>query len=257
LGAAQRGNGLSGEPDMQYIHFTDLKGARGIKSTSTILGSSYGAAGVFAVEEGSLYVPGVIPGQGRGRAENREVAVVFTTKQRPDYRHTEEVAWREEELPVTVKAVLPAKKAIDKYFIRGVSSQQVADSLYLLDWQDTDSAWRRKVEGQAGLRENGMAYIKDSRIRLDGIFFTVEFIGATEKPEEHLLEGFYKALPALHDLPITGTELVGWEEGRWRSWMEEGSDYQETLQAEMKLVLDKAKIALALRVASAHLRRFT
>jgi len=27
---------------MQYIHFTDLKGARGIKSTSTILGSSYG-----------------------------------------------------------------------------------------------------------------------------------------------------------------------------------------------------------------------
>lgn len=97
----------------RYLHFTDLAGAKAIRETGTLMSSSF-IEGVYAVQEGSPFVPGVQQTT-LGRAKNRKVAVVFTTPVKPDYCYPEECVWRREDIPVKVERVMVAKHAVAEY----------------------------------------------------------------------------------------------------------------------------------------------
>jgi hypothetical protein len=97
----------------RYIHFTDMSGAKAIRQSGVLMASSF-ISGVYAVKEGSPFVPGVQQTT-LGRAKNRKVAVVFTTPLKPDYCYPEECVWRLDEIPVKVERVMLASQAVKDY----------------------------------------------------------------------------------------------------------------------------------------------
>lgn len=105
----------------RYIHFTDLAGAKAIKASGKLLASSF-VTGVYAVKEGSPFIPGVQQ-TSLGRARNRKVAVVFTTSIDPDYCYPEECVWRADDIPVKVERVMMAQQAVKDYLTVGKTAK--------------------------------------------------------------------------------------------------------------------------------------
>lgn len=101
----------------RYLHFTDLEGAKAISESGELWQSSYGPQGaIFAVVEGSAFVPSVQMATKLGRAKTRNAVVVFETKYLPDYAMPEEVMWHLPKLPIkVVKLTIPnvAKNMLD------------------------------------------------------------------------------------------------------------------------------------------------
>lgn len=96
---------------LKYIHFTDWKGAEAILDSGVLWQASYGPAGaIFAVVEGGSWVPNVQLSS-MGRAKNRTVALVFTTKYLPDYAMPEEVMWHMDKLPINVIDIIDLNAA--------------------------------------------------------------------------------------------------------------------------------------------------
>jgi predicted GNAT family acetyltransferase len=94
----------------KYIHFTDLESAKVIKETGVLFSSSI-VEGVYAIAVGGHYVPGVQLTK-LGRPKNREVAVIFTTKELPKIAYVEEVIWDSEVINIDVLDIIPANEAI-------------------------------------------------------------------------------------------------------------------------------------------------
>lgn len=106
---------------LKYIHFTDYKGAEAILDSGVLWQASYGPAGaIFAVVEGGHWVPNVQMSS-LGRAKNRTVAIVFTTKYLPDYAMPEEVMWHMEKLPIDIVDIIDAQEA--KSMLNGTRQQ--------------------------------------------------------------------------------------------------------------------------------------
>lgn len=95
---------------VRYVHFTSAADASAIVAARRLYGSSF-IAGVYAVEEGAGFVPGV-QHTALGRPDDRSVAIVFTTPLRPDVRYTEEVIWRTASIAIRPEAVEPAAVAV-------------------------------------------------------------------------------------------------------------------------------------------------
>lgn len=93
---------------MQFVHFTDLPGAKGIIQSRELWASSYVQA-VFAVAVGGALVPGVQQTT-KGRANNRKLAVVFEADA-PDTAFPEEVTWKAEKIAIRNPKVMLASKA--------------------------------------------------------------------------------------------------------------------------------------------------
>jgi hypothetical protein len=93
-----------------YIHFTNLEGARKIRSSGVLLKSSYVDA-IFAVAMGGQYVPDV-QRSSLGRAKTRNVAIYFTTQVMPDYCRPEECVWHGDSIPVKIKKIGFADNAV-------------------------------------------------------------------------------------------------------------------------------------------------
>jgi hypothetical protein len=93
-----------------YIHFTDSKGALGIYKSKELWSSSF-IEGVYAVAVGAPSVPEVQQTR-LGRAKSRDVAVLFTTTELPNYCYPEECVWIAEKIPIKVVNILPTKNAL-------------------------------------------------------------------------------------------------------------------------------------------------
>ena len=122
---------------MQYVHFTDISGARGIIQDKTIRSSSFSSEPlVYAVAVGGKYVPGVQRTK-LGRAKNRNAAVVFETNITPDVAFVEEVIWYLPELPISNPHAMPADKAAELLDdslpsdIRGMLTVKLEEVLYI------------------------------------------------------------------------------------------------------------------------------
>ncbi len=95
----------------RYLHFTDHKGAEGIVDSNALWRASYGPKGaVFAVIEGGSWTPSVQTSS-MGRAKNRTIAVVFTSKYLVDYAMPEEVMWHMDQLPIDVVDIIDLDEA--------------------------------------------------------------------------------------------------------------------------------------------------
>jgi len=111
----------------RYLHFTDLKGAKGIQESGELWQTSYGPEGsVFAVVEGGHWVPKVQMSS-MGRAKSRSTVLVFETDLLPDIAYPEEVMWHVPKLPIRVLSVISPSEA--KKMLNG-SIPQVPD----IDW---------------------------------------------------------------------------------------------------------------------------
>jgi len=95
---------------LQYIHFTDSKGALGMVDKKKVWQSEYAAPAVYAVAVGGVYVPSV-QNSPLGRAKKRDVAVLFTTSEFPDRAYPEEVLWHKKEISVKSIKIIPMWKA--------------------------------------------------------------------------------------------------------------------------------------------------
>jgi hypothetical protein len=95
---------------LQYVHFTDAKGALGMVKEKRIWQSEYAAPAVYAVAVGGAYVPGVQK-TNMGRAKSREVAILFTTDEFPDVIVPEEVMWHKDAIRVKTARIIPAAQA--------------------------------------------------------------------------------------------------------------------------------------------------
>lgn len=97
---------------LQYVHFTDAKGALGMVKQKKIWQSDYAAPAVYAVAVGGSYSPGVQLSK-LGRApRGRDVAILFTTNEFPDVLNPEEVLWHKREIRVKTAKIIPASRAI-------------------------------------------------------------------------------------------------------------------------------------------------
>jgi len=91
---------------IRYVRFASEEGARATVKSKKIKQATY-IEGIYAVAEGGTYVPGVVLGKDR----DRDWAVVFKTKLRPNAIYPEEVIWYGKSIPVTSARVVPASEA--------------------------------------------------------------------------------------------------------------------------------------------------
>lgn len=95
---------------MEYIHFTSLKHALRIERSQCLWESSI-VNGVYAAPVGGEYVPGTQRTE-LGRAENRNYAVLFATRRKPERLYPEEAVWHTQALQIEVLKCLRAEEAI-------------------------------------------------------------------------------------------------------------------------------------------------
>lgn len=109
---AEKAKGKIRASKIQYIHFTDAKGALGMVKEKKIWQSDYAAPAVYAVAVGGSYSPGVQLSK-MGRApKGRDVAILFTTDEFPDVLNPEEVLWYKKEIRVKTAKIIPTARAI-------------------------------------------------------------------------------------------------------------------------------------------------
>lgn len=109
---SERAKGKIRASKIQYLHFTDAKGALGMVKEKKIWKSDYAAPAVYAVAVGGAYSPGVQLSK-MGRApRGRDVAILFTTDEFPDVLHPEEVLWHKKEIRVKSARIIPVARAI-------------------------------------------------------------------------------------------------------------------------------------------------
>lgn len=153
----------------KYLHFTDRQGARAIQRTGTLWASSF-VGGVYAVEEGALFLPSVQKTT-LGRAKDRSVCVVFTTDRRPDIYRAEEVIWHADEIPVRVVEILPTEEAVSKYLH---TDEDTPDNLReierALDYMDLTSSPLRKALERAFNLQGEAARQLGAYVHLESVF---------------------------------------------------------------------------------------
>ena len=95
---------------LQYVHFTDAKGALGMVKRKELDKCSY-TDGVYAIAVGGVYVPSVQRTK-MGRAKSRDVAILFTTDELPDIADVEEVIWHKSKIRLKTAKIIPIHQAI-------------------------------------------------------------------------------------------------------------------------------------------------
>jgi len=133
-----------------FLHFTSRKDAGLIKRSGKLWSSSY-VEGVYAIEEGGAYIPGVQQGS-LGRTKVRDTAVVFTTRVPPNQRYSEETIWYADSIPVRVLEVLPVDRAVSKYlYVPGSDSKLYTKMEEAARKLQEDPAITRKAKSLLGV----------------------------------------------------------------------------------------------------------
>ena len=122
MGLRRLKNPKFAKPHKAYVHFTDLRHARDIAKSRTLLATSYYAyghvgahrpyrrAGVYAIPVGARGEEAVQQ-EISGRPKNRRWAIVFTTRYRPDAARITEAIWYMSKLPIDRLKIVPAREA--------------------------------------------------------------------------------------------------------------------------------------------------